>query len=29
MSMNDFLKAAVEEAMYGVENNHGGPFGLS
>lgn len=27
MSMNDFLKAAVEEAMYGVENSHGGPFG--
>ncbi len=25
--MNEFLKAAIEEAIYGVENNHGGPFG--
>ena len=25
--MNEFMKAAVEEAEYGVKHNHGGPFG--
>jgi len=27
MSLNEFLKAVIDEARDGVEKNHGGPFG--
>lgn len=25
--MNEYMKLAIEEANFGIENNHGGPFG--